>query len=739
MIIPFFVGSIALGATAGVSALTAVVIARRGQKEYEELRRGYPLLNSVRELEFQIEQCKADLDQLQQQRVNLTAAVQRYEELEKRLPALERTISDLEVKKAQMAPMEEEHRLLGIKLSQRKLDMEQQEHAKQALEASVVALKTEAEKERRNAAEQRTAASIAKAETDLTLRQRDALIAELTGLQATIAGALSRLGELQTDIVRLSVQETGLRTTLEQHQEQLGVIKESILQARIDLAATEGRIVALKQEEDALRKAIADLAAQKSSIGGEIVVLLAQHASAEREVKRLRSEIEELVKLKAALEVELSKTSAAIRGMHAASAGGSFTLMDAAQDLFDPFLEQKSNTAKFDSEEAAVKAVQSHASGLGFQYPDRVIRAFHTSLKLGRQAPLLVLAGISGTGKSQLPRLYCDALGINFLPMAVQPGWDSPADLMGFFSHIEHRFKPTTLARAMAQMDPFLPEYMGKLNKEQFKRFEDTYKPCHKQVTLVLLDEMNLARVEYYFSDFLSRLELRNAAGFDAGSAENRKRVQLVLEAPGATDDIKQVPLFPGDNVIFVGTMNEDESTMSLSDKVIDRANVLRFGKPEVLKASTGGNRPPHVGFLSIDDWRKWAPPTSLSGAQEADVKTIFAWTNKLNNALDCIQRPFAHRTAAAIQAYCLAYPGGTAKREAALKLAFADQIEQRVMPKLRGIDPTSAEGEPAITQIIELIQELGDSELQTAVTRGKGANDGQSFVWYGARRKVNA
>jgi hypothetical protein len=103
---------------------------------------------------------------------------------------------------------------------------------------------------------------------------------------------------------------------------------------------------------------------------------------------------------------------------------------------------------------------------------------------------------------------------------------------------------------------------------------------------LVLLDEMNLARIEYYFSDFLSRLEMRR--GIDLDLAEYRRKAEIPLEIgrTGTTDSVMRV--FVARNVFFVGTMNEDETTQSLSDKVVDRANVLRFGPPRRLTIEPG-------------------------------------------------------------------------------------------------------------------------------------------------------
>ena len=87
----------------------------------------------------------------------------------------------------------------------------------------------------------------------------------------------------------------------------------------------------------------------------------------------------------------------------------------------------------------------------GMRFPKRLVHAFHTSLKAAELSPLTVLAGVSGTGKSELPRLYSRFGGLGFLSLAVQPNWDSPQSLFGFFNSVDNRFNATTVLRAMVQ------------------------------------------------------------------------------------------------------------------------------------------------------------------------------------------------------------------------------------------------------------------------------------------------
>ena len=219
-----------------------------------------------------------------------------------------------------------------------------------------------------------------------------------------------------------------------------------------------------------------------------------------------------------------------------------------------------------------------------------MINAFHTSLKVADMSPLVVLAGISGTGKSELPRRYAEGMGMHFLSLPVQPRWDSPQDMFGFYNYLEKRYRATELARALVQMDRYFDdEHRGWNYPEDWADHN-----LRDRMLLVLLDEMNLARVEYYFSEFLSRLETRR--GINAADVLERRKAEISLEVglQSLSRDDGQIninrqptlPLFVDTNVMFVGTMNEDESTQTLSDKVVDRANVLRFGRPKIGRAS---------------------------------------------------------------------------------------------------------------------------------------------------------
>ena len=116
----------------------------------------------------------------------------------------------------------------------------------------------------------------------------------------------------------------------------------------------------------------------------------------------------------------------------------------------------------------------------------------------------------------------------------------------------------------------------------------------------------NLARVEYYFSEFLSRLEMRPRMK-ETQAVEGRTGACLSIDIPGRKEPFR---LFPSHNVLFAGTMNDDESTRSLSDKVLDRSNVMQFPAPDGFARPAEGHVPaPLNSTRSFLEWQKWIKP----------------------------------------------------------------------------------------------------------------------------------
>jgi hypothetical protein len=307
----------------------------------------------------------------------------------------------------------------------------------------------------------------------------------------------------------------------------------------------------------------------------------------------------------------------------------------------------------------------------GLHFSPRILKAFHTALKTSEWSPLTVLAGVSGTGKSELPRLYSHFGGIFFEPLSVQPNWDSQESMLGFFNSIDNKFDAQPVLRFLAQSQ---------------RPWSDDYPGLSDAVCLVLLDEMNIAYPELYFAEFLSKLELRRG----------RKGADVPFLPVKIGAGLTPYPLPLGRNVLWAGTMNQDETTKSLSDKVIDRSIIINFPRPTELKrrlkltSLDGTNRGP---ALHKSAWHNWlALESSFSDEQ---IRPFKEFIEKMNAALAVSGRALGHRVWQSIEYYMANYPDVRSAQAAqdkdqldkAMHTAFEDQLVQKVMPKLRGID----------------------------------------------------
>ena len=269
----------------------------------------------------------------------------------------------------------------------------------------------------------------------------------------------------------------------------------------------------------------------------------------------------------------------------------------------------------------------------GLHFNPRILKAFHTALKTAEWSPLTVLAGVSGTGKSELPRLYSHFGGIYFEPISVQPNWDSQESMLGFFNSIDNKFDAQPVLRLLAQSQ---------------KPWSNDYPGLQDAVCLVLLDEMNLAHPELYFAEFLSKLELRRGRkGSD---------VPFIPVKIGA--GMKPYELSLGRNVLWTGTMNQDETTKSLSDKVLDRSIIINFPRPTELKRRLKltpldeRNRGPALHKAS---WQSWLVQGSIF--PEEVVKPFKAFIENMNAALAISGRALGHRIWQSIEYYMANYP----------------------------------------------------------------------------------
>ncbi len=184
------------------------------------------------------------------------------------------------------------------------------------------------------------------------------------------------------------------------------------------------------------------------------------------------------------------------------------------------------------------------ASQLGLYYTPEIIRRFVAGMASSK---LLILEGISGTGKTSLPYSFSRYLNNPATIVSIQPSYRDRTEILGYFNEFSKRFNETEFLRAL---------------------YEANYRP---DPTLIVLDEMNLARIEYYFAEMLSVLEMPS-------------KDEWVLDlVPTAWDGDPKLldagKIHVTDSTWFIGTANNDDSTFTITDKVYDRAMPIELNE----------------------------------------------------------------------------------------------------------------------------------------------------------------
>ncbi|WNS41522.1 MrcB family domain-containing protein [Paenibacillus sp. MMS20-IR301] len=226
---------------------------------------------------------------------------------------------------------------------------------------------------------------------------------------------------------------------------------------------------------------------------------------------------------------------------------------DEALDEEVELLPQQAEPLKDEEITGVLHQIQSHIRRQGFFFPEHLIENFYLSLKA---KPFVILAGISGTGKTRLVKLFAEALGATrdngqYTLIPVRPDWSDPADLLGY-KDLAGRFQPGPMTKVFVDA----------------RQTENRHKPY-----FICLDEMNLARVEHYFSDMLSVLETQE---WREGQIQTQDLISPTLL--GTPEDQETYGgLGIPENVFLIGTVNMDETTHPFSKKVLDRANTLEF------------------------------------------------------------------------------------------------------------------------------------------------------------------
>lgn len=301
-----------------------------------------------------------------------------------------------------------------------------------------------------------------------------------------------------------------------------------------------------------------------------------------------------------------------------------------------------------------VEYIQKYIAAKGFSYDENLVKNFYLSLK---SKPFVILAGTSGTGKTKLVKLFANAIGAEYKLVPVRPDWSDSSDLFGHLD-LNGRFIEGVLTR-------FIKEASDHIEKPH----------------ILCLDEMNLARVEYYFSDFLSIIETRR---FEDGVITSDPLVNRnVFGDSVAYQEFGELG-FP-ENLYIIGTVNMDETTFPFSRKVLDRANTIEFSYVELIPNEIASEEMSPLTNIENDFLK--SEYLQLSDCDDKEyIITVCTELQKINEILRISEAHVGYRVRDEICFYMLNNKKNSILPE---NEAFDNEILQKILPRMQGSSST--------------------------------------------------
>lgn len=339
-----------------------------------------------------------------------------------------------------------------------------------------------------------------------------------------------------------------------------------------------------------------------------------------------------------------------------------------------------------------VDSVIAQLQARGFIFEPWQVAGFITAV---RTKPFAILAGISGTGKTKLPRLIAEITGAESQVVPVRPDWSDSSELLGY-ERLDGTFQPGALLR-LAQRAQSSPD-------RQF---------------FLVLDEMNLARVEYYLAEVLSHIEEQHP------TEDGRFISAPLLPNASASDGIEWGTVCLPSNLCLVGSVNMDETTHGFSRKVLDRSFVIEFSTVDLSVIGALTETEATAGWDTAD-WRVAARALAAHPQRaSAEVQRIIETLIKVNQILEQGQLQFGYRVRDEITMFCLSaqqcadsFTTSSAGTVDPLDMAIA----MKVLPRIQG-------GGGTVRRVLDdLMSWASPSQTAAADEPGEGRNVGFPF-----------
>ena len=333
----------------------------------------------------------------------------------------------------------------------------------------------------------------------------------------------------------------------------------------------------------------------------------------------------------------------------------------------------------------SLSAMSRYFDSKWFHFAPVVLAEYFTALQT---KGFVLLSGLSGTGKTKMAQLFADLLrsdqeaGPNYVFLSVRPDWRDGKPLLGYFNPLTNRYQTTELLQFLLAA------------QSAWQHHPSTGKPL-----FVILDEMNLSHVEYYFADFLSVLE-----GGRSADGLTRETIRLCPEVGPPTDQASVPtgsPDIPSElrlppNLYFVGTVNVDETTRAFSPKVLDRAFTIEMTEVDFERypgAKGVGLSQAEEANLKQGLLHAFARDNRFAVIDKGQVVS-FAGTHKgyrshlgsLKDLLEPHDLHFGYRVFDEIVAFCAnAEDNGLWEEVGGLDCAFDCAVLMKLLPKFHG------------------------------------------------------